>query len=94
MKSKRTIKFGKGEGPATWWYENGKKESRGTFKNGKKEGLWTFWYDNGRKIKEGAFEDGNLENKLISFTSVDEKLLHYTVLPYDYGIYSLISNIL
>ena len=45
---------------ATWWRENGQKQSEGTCSDGKKDGLWTEWYENGQKEEEGTYKDGKL----------------------------------
>ena len=56
-----TIKNGKEDGLATYWYENGKKQAEGTYKDGEPDGLSTDWYENGQKWFEGTFKDGELD---------------------------------
>ena len=63
-----TLKDGKREGPATWWYRNGQKEAEATFKDGKEEGLSTEWDKNGQKA-EGTWKDG----RTVSHARWDEK---------------------
>ena len=55
-----TIKNGKEDGLATYWYENGKKQAEGTLKDGEIDGLVTRWYENGQKAGEMTFKDGEL----------------------------------
>jgi antitoxin component YwqK of YwqJK toxin-antitoxin module len=64
------------EGPATFWYENGRKEAEGEYRDARqsgkrgdtgilkdgRQGVWTFWYPDGHKAaEESACKDGKLE---------------------------------
>jgi len=48
------------DGVWTFWYENGRKISKGFWKMGMRHGLYKSYYENGYKSFEGNFEDGEL----------------------------------
>jgi antitoxin component YwqK of YwqJK toxin-antitoxin module len=54
-------RFGKVEGPWTYWYENGTRESAGRFRAGKREGSWAYWDTTGKLRFEGNWTDGALD---------------------------------
>lgn len=47
-------------GPATEYYENGKKETEMTYKDGALDGTKTMWTENGKKQGEATYKDGNM----------------------------------
>jgi antitoxin component YwqK of YwqJK toxin-antitoxin module len=53
-------RFGKAQGPWTYWHENGTRESSGRFRNGKREGNWAYWDTAGKMRFEGDWADGKL----------------------------------
>ena len=51
-------KDGKYDGPATWWYGNGRKSGETTYKNGRKM-IVAVWKPNGEKCPDTNLKDGN-----------------------------------
>ncbi len=58
--SKQTFKYGKKQGPATWYYLDGKIFKRTNYVDGKRDGLTRIYYKDGSLLAEFEAENGNV----------------------------------
>ncbi len=58
--SKQTFSYGKKQGPATWYYLDGKVFKRTNYVDGKRDGLTRIYYKDGSLLAEFEAENGNV----------------------------------
>lgn len=66
-------------GPCTYFYEDGQKQSEGNYSNDKKRGKWTYWYNNGMDSSVIYFSDKGSYNYIhvANLSLNDSSVLEY-----------------
>jgi len=66
-KSRFSLKEGKMEGPATWWYENGNRQLECNYADSVLNGPFTRYFQNGRKQEETNYVSGKKEGNSLTW---------------------------
>lgn len=87
-RSEITYSFGKMNGKAIWWYQNGAIQQICYYKNNKLNGLSVRLYGNSRRQSEEYYKDDKLDGKSVSYDKDGNRIneIHYTMGEKD-GVY-------